>query len=94
MSIGVFEYGNQAKSNQLLKRSDSSKREAESENNHMANSSEFVFNDIEFEAQLLDENSANHGRIVDFLTHLAICHSVTQQSTKQKIKNSPPSNRP
>jgi magnesium-transporting ATPase (P-type) len=50
--------------------------------------------DKEFESHLFDASFPNHPKIVDFMTHLAICHTVTQQKQKRKQRDGPPTNRP
>jgi magnesium-transporting ATPase (P-type) len=54
----------------------------------------FNFVDREFESHLFDASFPNQPKIVGFLTHLAICHTITQQKQKRKQQNGPPTNRP
>jgi len=37
----------------------------------------FNFSDADFESHLKDPKCPNNVRIVEFLTHMAICHTVT-----------------
>lgn len=53
----------------------------------------FNFSDADFETHLKDPTSPNNARIVQFLTHLAICHTVTQQTIERKVKPNRPTNR-
>lgn len=63
------------------------------EKNPATNLKNFDFHDGEFASHLLNENNPNQANIVNFLTHLAVCHTVTQQRTKHKVFVSPPTNR-
>lgn len=53
----------------------------------------FDFKDDKFTRHLLDEQFDGHGRILDFLKHLSICHSVTIERSQKQIKSDRPTNR-
>ena len=82
MSIGLFKYGNYIYQPEKLVRFDDDLNEdetllkeclAEEKEEPTAN---FKFSDPLFEAHLADKNHENHQNILNYLVHIALCHTI------------------
>ena len=100
MSIGLFKYGDRQEvkpeticedldqdedeENQLLmtKEYSSVVKRKESVTN-------FKFEDSLFEAHLADKNHENHSNIINYLVHIALCHTILIHVEEDPSKNKP-----